>query len=58
MPGAPPRVHEGTQHRVDAGLIAGTMRLESIEHIRIQAEINPALGARNPQHDGILPAFG
>jgi hypothetical protein len=46
---------EGSKYGIDARLIAAAMRLEPIEHVRIETEINTAPRPGNPQHDRILP---
>ena len=55
---APPSLNKGTQNGIDAGLITRPMRPEPVQHVRVQAKINAALGARNAQYNSIVPAFG
>jgi hypothetical protein len=46
---------EGSEHGIDAGLIAGSVRLEPVQHVGVEAEIRAELRACDAWHNGLLP---
>jgi hypothetical protein len=52
------RLNKGSKRGIDTGLIAAAMRLEPIQYLGVEAEVNAALATWHPQHNSILPAFG
>src|SRR5208282_1354740 len=49
---------ESAEHRVNACLVASAARLEPVEYVAIEANVNILLGGRQSNHDRAFPACG
>src|SRR6185437_6653155 len=54
---ASPRLHERTQHRVDARLVAFAARLEPIDNVGVEPDVNVLLRRGNAEHDFLFPTL-
>ena len=52
-----PQLNERPQHRVDACLVAFAARLEPIDNVGVEPDVNVLLRRGDAEHDFLFPAF-